>query len=314
MAQRKKEANPFSFFSGEGPDEDIFKDFDPGPPKKKDPKPIPPKTTPKDDNPFSFFTAPTTNAPPQPKPKKKDTDFFDMPSSTLNKSKGASEDSFFDPPSLSDNFFDEPDPLPSFGGHADLPFPDIGRPKPKNQKLEDDEPPRPPLQQVLQSTPRNNPNSEIEKYKRAAEKAEALALGYEEKLKQANKLIEKMRQKEKEDEKEMENALKLIERKLVESQKRAEKAEDENERLQKIIKKLQNQSNSGHNHHQCNYDWQALQEKTNFAVGSMSQMATQSETHINGLLTMAKDFHLLMETLKSLGNISAAHNEPNPYQ
>lgn len=112
----------------------------------------------------------------------------------------------------------------------------------------------------------------------------------------------------------MENALKLIERKLAESQKRAEKAEDENQQLQKMIKKLQaNQSNSGgssHNHHQCNYDWHAFNEKTNFAVGSMSQMATQSETHINGLLTMAKDFQLLMETFKSLGNITAAHTEP----
>lgn len=184
---KKKEPNPFSFFQAAGdPDDDIFGDYGSDLSKGKNSSTTSRDGSKKDtkkDNPFSFFKM--EDEPPSPKsnPKKKDTS---SPFSVPFPENPQEEEEFFSLTKASskrDSFFDE-DP--------DLPFPDSAKRQPKPDKFRD-EPPPPSVDQG-----RKPEASQIEKYKRALEKAEAMTLGYEEKLKQANKTIEKMRQKEKE--------------------------------------------------------------------------------------------------------------------
>eukprot|EP01126_Amoeba_proteus_P013314 TRINITY_DN15634_c0_g1_i2.p1 TRINITY_DN15634_c0_g1~~TRINITY_DN15634_c0_g1_i2.p1 ORF type:complete len:180 (-),score=53.48 TRINITY_DN15634_c0_g1_i2:213-752(-) len=146
----------------------------------------------------------------------------------------------------------------------------------------------------------------LEKYKRRCEQSEALVLGYEEKLKQANRKISELKEKEKRETEEMENALKLITKKLVEMQVRAEKAEAENIRLSCLLQNKQ--GGGGGNHTDCTHDWQMMSEKTSFALNSMNRIATQSEQSLKGLIEASKEFHLLMEMLHSMDKISTARD------
>lgn len=101
---------------------------------------------------------------------------------------------------------------------------------------------------------------------------------------------------------ELESALRLITRKFEEMQKRAEKAEAENVKLRKLVNQQQN--NSG----QYGPDWQAMNEKSSYAMETMKRMAAQSEQSINGLLTMKNDFQLLLDMLSSMDKISVVHS------
>jgi hypothetical protein len=114
----------------------------------------------------------------------------------------------------------------------------------------------------------------------------------------------------------MERALKLIEKKLSEMQKRAESAEFENEKLKKQLKKQESFSSSG-----PNLEMQTIHEKTNYVVNHMNKMAVESEQSIRSLLNMSKgtfcsnrflrwtdvnflEFGTLMDMLQTLDKIT----------
>lgn len=103
----------------------------------------------------------------------------------------------------------------------------------------------------------------------------------------------------------MESALRMITRKFEETQKRAEKAEAENAKLRKLLNQQNNTAA------QYGPDWQAMNEKTNYAVETMKKIALQSEQSINGLLTVKNDFQLLIDMLNSMDKISVVHSNNN---
>lgn len=99
----------------------------------------------------------------------------------------------------------------------------------------------------------------------------------------------------------MESALQRITKKFEEMQKRAEKAEAENIKLRKLLNQQQN------NAAQYGPDWQAMNEKTNYAVETMKKIALQSEQSINGLLNVSNDFQILVEMINSIDKITVLH-------
>jgi len=148
-------------------------------------------------------------------------------------------------------------------------------------------------------------SEEKQKLIRKLKKSEMAILGYEEKLKQANRTIAQLNQKEEQETIEMERALKLIEKKLSEMQKRAEAAEAENEKLKKTLKiKQQQQQQNDSNHSQCNVDWSNLHEKTNYVVNHMQKISQDSEQSIRGLLNLSKDFNQLMDMLSTIDSVT----------
>jgi len=133
--------------------------------------------------------------------------------------------------------------------------------------------------------------------KRAAAKEIEIQKLYEEKLKQANNTIEKLKLKEEQETIEMERSLKLIEKKLSEMQKRAESAEiEKNEKLRKQVKKP--------NQNQPNSEAQLIHEKTHYVVTQMNKMALEGEQSLRVLLNLSKDFGTLMDMLSTLDKIS----------
>jgi len=93
-------------------------------------------------------------------------------------------------------------------------------------------------------------------------------------------------------------------------QKRAESAETENEKLKKeikIMKSKPHQDSFGSQFQQD--DWHSIHEKTNYIVGHMSKISLESEKNIRGLLSMSKEFHVLMDMLQSLDNVTNVYEE-----
>eukprot|EP01127_Copromyxa_protea_P005127 TRINITY_DN1496_c0_g1_i1.p1 TRINITY_DN1496_c0_g1~~TRINITY_DN1496_c0_g1_i1.p1 ORF type:complete len:327 (-),score=100.08 TRINITY_DN1496_c0_g1_i1:63-1043(-) len=316
--------NPFSFFafdkkkpSGafDSEEEDIFADTPISKPRGPPTSKAPTSTTSskaKEKNPFSFFKEDTPPPPPNskqaPKPQSKgvfdssDDDDWASPSVPAKAKKVLSEgeDDDWASPSVSARTKkvkseDEDD------DDDDWASPSLSAKK----KLSESPPPLPGV--FPQSPRRSEPSdrSTLEKYKRKSEQSEAMILGYEEKLKQANKKNSEMKEKHLSEMEEMESALRLITKKFEEMQNRAEKAETENAKLRKLVNQQNNSSA------QYGPDWKAMNEKSTYAVDTMKKIALQSEQSLNGLLAVKNDFQILMDLLSSMDKISVVHNNSN---
>eukprot|EP01120_Amphizonella_sp_Union-15-10_P004263 TRINITY_DN14896_c0_g1_i1.p1 TRINITY_DN14896_c0_g1~~TRINITY_DN14896_c0_g1_i1.p1 ORF type:complete len:312 (-),score=110.13 TRINITY_DN14896_c0_g1_i1:154-1089(-) len=294
--QNKKE-NPFSFFSYNNNDDNIFDQVEQQQKTKKNSK---------EDNPFSFKAfvkkervggGLKLNAGPPPPPT---TQSLSAPNSMVWEDEQDFEDStdFIEekppPPILSaPNVVPPRTPIPdddvdifSSGDDEDWQEDNL---KPNETKLES------PNHQTVSF-------SEFSQMKSRALTAERL-------LKESQSRLEQLQQKEKKDAQEMEFALKLIEDKLTSSLERAEKFEKENVKLKKEIQSLREKLSSVSGIQNSDIDWVDVGAKTMFCSAFLKKTAKEAKENVRGLLNGVRQLEEIASTLNAVNKVVRAKTE-----